>query len=61
VQQHHIGVLGADFGERVPDARVIVAVGPAVNAPAGASNSVSARRRAARNSQLSIIEAVRAR
>jgi hypothetical protein len=55
-------MLGADLVERSPDALVIVA--PPVKAmrvPVGARTSASARRRAARNSRLSIIEAVRVR
>ena len=36
VQQHHVGMLGADLVERVPDALVIVAVGAAGEGDAGA-------------------------
>ena len=64
VQQHHVGMLGADLVERLPDARVIVAVGAAGEGDAGAGGGqhfVSARRRAAMNSRLSIIATVSAR
>ena len=35
VQQHHVGVLRADLVERVPDTRVIVAIGAAGEGDAG--------------------------
>jgi len=57
-------VFGTHLVERGPDAPVIVALGAPVNAmrvPAGTCNSVSARRRAAMNSRLSIMAAVSAR
>jgi hypothetical protein len=66
MQQHHVGVLGVDPVERRPDALVIVAVlqsvppVKAIRVPSGTSN-VSARRRAAMNSRLSIIVAVNVR
>ena len=64
MEKHHVGVLGAHLVERVPDAQVIVAVGAAGEGDAGAGRartSVSARRRAAINSRLSMTRAVSAR
>jgi hypothetical protein len=64
MQQHHVGVL-ARILSRVSQMRVwsLQSVPPvkAMRAPAGASTSVSARRRAAMNSRLSMTAAVNAR
>src|SRR5215831_10061468 len=64
VQQHHVGMFGVDFVERVPDRGMILKSRPPVKAtlgPAGSSTSVSARRLAARKSRLSTIAAVSVR
>src|SRR6202045_1965837 len=64
VQEDHVGMLGADLVEGVPDAVDIVSVvaaGEAMRVPAGGWTSVSARRRAERKSRLSMIDAVSAR
>jgi hypothetical protein len=64
MQQHHVGVLGVDLVEPVPDRLGVVEVDPAregILGPAGSSGSVSARRLAARKSRLSIMAAVSVR